>query len=171
MHYVSSQEPAMTERIVGVALLTLFVLATPLAVGAQTFAGVEVGSLIHDINVDALGRHYYPVRVQRGLNVIVVITGYFRISRSGFGDAYYRWWPHKNEYVSPCGDAGARGRPYAFTIDDRCVPPPAASDFDNHTYVYFMTASTGQLVFQINDNKFDDNEGSLRVRIFNYPGW
>ena len=158
------QRMALGSVVFGIAIVA------SIPADALTFVGVQVGDLLYDNQIDAVGYSSYTVNQLRPRSdVIVVVTGTFVYSRDGRQDAHYRWHLGKNDRHSPCDLHASKGRDYAFLIDDRCWSP-AYWDFDKHTYVYFFKIGpSGRMMFKINDNKYGDNRRGLRVRIYTPP--
>jgi hypothetical protein len=151
--------------------LWLTVLSPALLLAAETaraesYLGVEVGNQLCDVIVSATGPLRHACVLVPRQPIIVVVTGVFRFSPTGLGDAHYRWWPSKNQVVSPCEE---RASGYAFVIDDLCFPP-LQRDLSAHLYVYALTVGLrGYITFAINDNRYADNSGHLRVQVFALP--
>jgi len=103
---------------------------------------------------------------------MIVARGTFVYSqRPGFPrgqqDAKYRWGsrlPPGARVCLPCTDPMASN--LSFVIDDR-YREPTREDFDSHTYVYvYRVAATGAIRFQILDDNYVDNIGSLQVEVY-----
>jgi hypothetical protein len=146
----------------------LLIALMGLTTAVSATANVSVGRLLWAADVDATGRAKYEATLRAGQSVVVVVTGYFVYSRDGRQDARYRWHEGRNDVHSPCA-MHLKGKEYSFVIDGHCATP-SHEDFPNHAYVYFRTVPPdGRTRLEINDNKYGDNRGSLRVEIYERP--
>jgi hypothetical protein len=156
----------LSTRGVAVAFASLAALLAPTS--AAPAAGVRVGPRLWSSQVDATGSSYTEVVLSPYREVIIVVSGTFMISNTGHQDAHYRWSSSKSP-SSPCETDAKYGARFSFTIDQRCRRP-SVENFQDHTYVYYWTVGrSGRIRFHINDNKYEDNRGGLRVDVYAHP--
>lgn len=141
---------------------------------ADEVLGVRVGQMIAEATVPASGvLRTVALTNYAGREVVIVVRGQFVYSqRPGFPlgrqDAKYRWGSrHPEKVCLPCVDPSRED--VSFVIDGG-YREPTREDFESHTYVYvYRVSDSGVVTFQIRDDIYVDNDGELKVTIYERP--